>query len=172
MHARNESLAAARKSGAKRYIGLPCYKHPEGNGERIVSNRICLICQKEKMRARRAADPDYYRRVTRVAWKKWYPKNREKSRAKSRERATGFSAEVFKVLWELQGGCCAICRKDLKTAVAHADHCHDQKIPRGILCRSCNQAEGMIRKSGLSHEEFGKRFSEYIANPPALLLKK
>lgn len=166
MTAKNISLAFAKKYGDKRYQGQVCDKHPELAGERNARSRACIGCAREKMRARRAANPEYHRELTRLAHKKWYPKNREAVMAKSRERRTGIDQGTYLKLWDVQDGKCAICFSVLKQG-AHADHCHDTKKPRGILCGDCNRAEGIIKRVGVEPEEFGQRLSEYLANPPA-----
>lgn len=38
----------AISTGATRYFGKICAKHPDLNGERLVSNRRCVSCSKEK----------------------------------------------------------------------------------------------------------------------------
>ena len=95
----------------------------------------------------------------------WNEAHKERLKAYFRERSTGFSAALVAALTALQSGRCAICGSDMRGS-AHADHCHDTKVPRGLLCRTCNLAEGYIKKTGLSPEDFGKRLAEYLANPP------
>ena len=168
------SPALAIAAGAKRYFGNLCDVHPEANGERNAKSRSCVVCNKERMRERRAADPEYHRKATRAAYEKWYPKNKHKVRARKRKTATGIDAETFAALMKLQGGICAICRVGLADGDrnTHADHCHDTGKPRGILCSTCNQAEGLIRRSGLGVREFASRLAGYIENPPAMELGK
>lgn len=166
MTAPNPSRVEARKTGAKRYHGGLCAKHPEMLGERNAKNGNCIGCAKEKMRARRASDPDYYRRVTRVAWKKWYPKNKHKTQAYHRFMRSGITPEIFDKLLAIQDYKCAICQRAVGKS-AHGDHCHDTKKPRGILCGSCNRAEGIIKRSGLDAAEFGRRLTQYLADSPA-----
>jgi hypothetical protein len=43
-----------------------------------------------------------------------------------------------------QKGLCAICQQ-AKSLVL--DHCHSTKKPRGLLCRECNTAIGMLKDS-------------------------
>lgn len=162
-----EAIAA----GEKRYFGAACSIHPEVNGERNAKSRACIACSREKMRQRRADDPDYYRRVSRVAYDKWYPKNKHKVQAYHRFKKTGIDAETYGRLYALQDGKCAVCSSALQGSRPHADHCHETKKPRGILCSTCNQAEGLIKRSGLSAEEFGKKLSEYLKHPTAAKLE-
>lgn len=81
-----------------------------------------------------------------------------------------FNLALWNELVKLQGNACAICRRSFDSLGyrdVHADHCHDELKPRGLLCRNCNHAEGQIKKTGLSPEEFGRRMSAYLADPPA-----
>lgn len=80
-----------------------------------------------------------------------------------------FTLELWETLLKMQGGKCAVCGAPLgdNTRLIHADHCHDSNLPRGLLCHACNLAEGLIRKTGLTPEEFGRRLSVYLGNPPA-----
>ena len=87
--------------------------------------------------------------------------------AQLRKHRTGFTRELVDGLLEYQQNKCAICGTELSYKTALADHCHDSNKPRGLLCRSCNTAEGMIRKSGLSPLEFGRKLAEYLEHPPA-----
>ena len=103
------------------------------------------------------------------AWKRdWYQRNKEKHAAKGRARQLrmyGFTASLFEALLKFQTGACAICRRPF-TSVPHADHCHDTKTPRGLLCGPCNTVEGIIRSIGLPPREFATRLSDYLSCPP------
>lgn len=161
------SRSKADAAGAKRYFGMVCKKHPELNGERSARNAVCIGCNRDKMRQRRANNPEYHRRATRLAYEKWYQINREKVLAKGREKRTGMNSETYRRLLEFQGGECALCGDSLNEKRAHADHCHDTKKPRGVLCGPCNQVEGLIRRTGFDPEEFGKRLADYLKHPPS-----
>lgn len=81
-----------------------------------------------------------------------------------------FELELWLKLMDKQGGACAVCRRDFDLSnprLVHADHCHDTKKARGLLCQECNCSEGQIKKTGLPPEEFGRRLSAYLSNPPA-----
>ena len=171
MTAKNESLQIALATGVKRYLGTICSKHPEINGERNAKSRGCIACNRESMREKRAADPEYYRKATRAAYEKWYPKNKHKVRAAHRQRNTGVDAGTYQRLWEIQEGKCALCRQALNES-SPADHCHETKATRGILCGNCNRAEGLIKRSGVEPSEFGRRLTEYLKHPPARKLKE
>lgn len=81
-----------------------------------------------------------------------------------------FPIGMYDKLMEAQAGLCAICQRTLtpeKARTVHCDHDHATKTPRGVLCNNCNNAEGNIRRCGLSPHEFGERLAAYLANPPA-----
>jgi len=96
----------------------------------------------------------------------------ETGKAKLKEaglRQRAFTLELWEALRQAQGNACAVCRRlfgeDLHKI--HADHCHDTNKPRGLLCNNCNHAEGQIKKTGLTPEEFAKRLQHYLNFPPA-----
>ena len=163
----NTFRSLSRLTGAKRYAGTVCAKHPELYGERITSNGTCLACGREKTRAQRAADPERAKAASRATYHRRRDVYLERGRIRGRMRRTGMDEFTYQSLLALQDGKCAICSRSVLGRTGHADHCHDTKKPRGLLCSGCNQAEGMIRRSGLSADEFGKRLSAYLAHPPA-----
>lgn len=64
----------------------------------------------------------------------------------------GITIEEFNVMFENQGGCCAICgthQSDLPNRLA-IDHDHNQPLPegiRGLLCPKCNTGLGLLGDS-------------------------
>jgi hypothetical protein len=83
-------------------------------------------------------------------------------RAKDRQRKTGVNKELFNALLIVQDARCAICKCPVDNS-ASADHCHDTKTPRGILCRRCNLGLGIMRDS----LETLTRAVAYLQRPPA-----
>lgn len=69
---------------------------------------------------------------------------------------------------------CTICSESVshnkpegkKHSTAFIDHDHETGKTRGILCQSCNIAEGYIKKTGLCPEEWGRRLIDYYEAPP------
>lgn len=63
----------------------------------------------------------------------------------------GISEERYNQLLEEQDYKCSICSKEFDTGVAqyrpYVDHCHKTGIVRGILCRDCNFALGLLKDS-------------------------
>ena len=59
----------------------------------------------------------------------------------------GLNGDGFDCLIQAQKGKCKICKRQFtKTGdtIACVDHCHQAGHTRGILCRRCNRAEGII----------------------------
>jgi hypothetical protein len=53
-----------------------------------------------------------------------------------------------------------------KHSTACIDHDHETGFIRGILCNSCNTAEGYIKKTGMCPEKWAKNLIAYYENPP------
>jgi DNA-directed RNA polymerase subunit M/transcription elongation factor TFIIS len=58
----------------------------------------------------------------------------------------GITEEEFVAIREIQKNKCPICSKEL-TSDALVDHCHTTGQIRGILCRKCNFAIGLLEDS-------------------------
>lgn len=89
--------------------------------------------------------------------KQYNIKNREEIRYKNIKRNYGLSKEEFCFLEQEQNGKCAICDKeetyiDFRTNKIKnlaIDHCHDTGQVRGLLCKKCNTAIGLLGDSSL-----------------------
>lgn len=77
---------------------------------------------------------------------------REKERNRRHQRRArlagyGLTPEGFDSMWELQGGLCAICKREM-TLVGplrcNIDHDHVTGAVRGLLCRPCNSGLGFF----------------------------
>lgn len=112
------------------------YVH-KGNGK-----RHCRPCKLEWQRARRKEKPDVYWQTT------------------TRHRYKLTADDCLKI-WQSQNGKCAVClipiepRGNFNTII---DHCHQSKSVRGLLCRKCNTALGMLADSS----ENARRAAEYL----------
>lgn len=120
----------------------------------------CKKCSWEAQKTHRASPEARERRRARAAVSEVRERARASSRrfgqtakgkaynvAWKRKKATGMSAELFRRLLEAQGYSCAVCGanlRGLRQKDVHADHCHATKKPRGVLCRNCNLALGMM----------------------------
>lgn len=176
-----EELAAYRVSNAERMR-----KWRESNREHYRATMKAYNAQPEVKEKRKLIDSrpihkerrkSYSRRddVRAVAKKRsddlW--KNAEYRAAKvayGRYKYTGFSPELYAMVMESQGNACALCRVSFSVKKAHADHCHDTKAPRGILCCKCNILEGQLRAFPFTPREFVDRLEHYLSNSPVSLL--
>lgn len=80
--------------------------------------------------------------------KTWRSKNPEKVKAFNNRRtlrAYGIESKDFQVALFEQNGVCKICKNPPEDGRALAiDHCHDTGKFRGLLCRKCNSAIGLL----------------------------
>ena len=72
-------------------------------------------------------------------------------------RKTGCSEDMYKKMFEAQGGRCAICgakeghkSKSGVSCKLAVDHCHETGKIRGLLCGRCNRGLGYLREENLS----------------------
>lgn len=77
------------------------------------------------------------------------PEAKKRNNAYGRKSRTGVSKEQFDEAWRAQDGKCAICADELRAGNAGhaADHCHQTKKFRGILCHACNTGLGKFKDS-------------------------
>ena len=113
-------------------------RHYERNREKILA-RSREWCLKNPDKVREAA-----RRFTDA-----HPGKRRAFNRRWELKKVGFTSELFEQLLQEQNGLCAICNIELTTGKktrtdACADHCHATNTARGILCKRCNCALGML----------------------------
>lgn len=75
---------------------------------------------------------------------RWKQANPEKVKASMFKTRYGAPFSVFENLFRKQKGLCAICRK---LPAEHTDHDHASGKIRGLLCRRCNWAIGLMKDS-------------------------
>jgi hypothetical protein len=58
----------------------------------------------------------------------------------------GLTREAYRVLYDSQDGCCAVCEapETLSARRFHVDHDHSTGIVRGLLCHYCNVGIGQF----------------------------
>ena len=116
------------------------------------------LAQKREYYARNKDKILEYNRRYRDAHPEWLRDKRQEYRARNREalasramhKRSGFTYGYKRALAEAQGNCCAICGtsfEGMRTGNIHADHCHANKLPRGVLCGSCNLGLGRFKDS-------------------------
>lgn len=99
---------------------------------------------KEKSRSRASAyrsKPEY------KLWKKAY-RNSQKAKDARRDQLLrknfGITLADYAIMLASQEGLCAICRRTDTNRSLAVDHCHVTGRIRGLLCRFCNQALGIL----------------------------
>lgn len=85
------------------------------------------------------------------------PENKEKKYIKSLMRFYNMSKEEYDKLFEKQTGKCAICFSESKTKLC-VDHSHATGKVRGLLCKKCNSAIGLLQ----DNTEFLYRAIKYL----------
>lgn len=100
---------------------------------------------------------------------KYNQENKDKRRKASlnsrRKLHANFPPDLFNKRFEEQGNVCAICKSQTAGGRGefHADHDHETKQPRGILCHNCNIALGNFKDNIeflMAAVEYLKKYSE------------
>ena len=107
---------------------------------RGVAGKVPAGCHPDRQHAAKGLCGPCYHRTYRQL-----PLSRAQQTAYARQRQTGWTAEQYAEALKVQGGRCAIC--DRASGTLHADHDHATGQNRGLLCRACNTALGMLRDS-------------------------
>jgi len=106
-------------------------------------------------------DKEAKREYMRKYMREWNAKNRDRQKRNSLKSDYGMTLEQYNELFEATGGKCSICRKkfDGKRKRPNVDHCHKTNTLRGIICHTCNIAEGLLGdpESALRLYEYMKR---------------
>ncbi|MFE0773897.1 endonuclease VII domain-containing protein [Streptomyces sp. NPDC058861] len=89
---------------------------------------------------------------------------RASSRAARLVATYGLTAEDYQVLFEHQGGRCAICR-ETRTKNLAVDHCHKSEAIRGLLCQRCNGH--LLARGARDRPEVLRRAADYLESYPA-----
>jgi len=109
-------------------------------GELAVPDRT--LCAKHA--ARHKAYQQKRRPANNEYWKKRYADNPRKSKDANLKNSYGISIEEYEIMFEKQGGRCAICGKHQSelTKRLFVDHDHKTGQVRGLLCANCNAGLG------------------------------
>jgi coenzyme F420-reducing hydrogenase beta subunit len=70
----------------------------------------------------------------------WYEQGRRNARLK---KYYGIGLKDYEKMLTEQGNVCAVCKKACVLRLS-VDHCHKTGRVRGLLCRRCNQAIGLL----------------------------
>jgi hypothetical protein len=115
----------------------------------------CRQCRTERQRAYYASLPPKtaeQRKKINEYQKQYRLRNLEKVKEDNRvrhiKRMFGLSAEEYDRMLEDQNGVCAICYMKCETGFNLAvDHNHDTGKIRGLLCKNCNTALGLLKEN-------------------------
>ena len=72
------------------------------------------------------------------------PQSVQRSLRKAKLKRFGLSEEDYTKMLVSQNGVCAVCKQPGFKRLA-VDHCHKTGKIRGLLCSSCNSAEGLLK---------------------------
>ena len=76
------------------------------------------------------------------------PAVKRKERDGHLRRKFGITIEQYELILALQGGVCAICKREPNPNISlHVDHDHETGAIRGLTCFRCNQALGAFGES-------------------------
>lgn len=121
------------------------------------------------------------RNATSMAWRKNnlelcrarrranYAANPHRQLGASRKWRFGVTEDEYNEILMFQNGVCAICKEKCREGKALAiDHNHATNYVRGLLCRQCNTALGMLRED----PAIVKRAENYLTSTPILKLSR
>lgn len=104
---------------------------------------ICRECHRKDIRKRYKENPEPAKQIA----SRWYQNNKERVRKRGRKytlQRHGLTANEYESIWKSQDGCCAVCLLPENGNKLDIDHNHDTGEIRGLLCRKCNIAIGLL----------------------------
>lgn len=115
--------------------------------------------QSERVRAWKLAHPERVRELNRLSAQRRRERNPD---SRKHELDFGLSWDQYADILEAQGGACAVCRTPAPALRRLAiDHDHSTGRIRGLLCRACNFAIGLLSDVPENFE----RAAAYLRNP-------
>jgi len=103
--------------------------------------RRCKQCHGEVTKKYRQKNPEIYRKAS---LKHWHAMDDSKKHERWIKRY-GITSFEYKEMFKKQGGLCQICNKTCNSGrLLSVDHCHATGKVRGLLCKKCNTALGML----------------------------
>jgi len=98
-------------------------RHYQKHRERIIAKNV------DRRKRYYLGDPEKHH--------KWSRKGRLR-------REYGITIEIYEEMFAEQNGLCGICSSPPTTVRLDTDHNHDTGEVRGLLCRKCNMAIGLL----------------------------
>ena len=112
--------------------------------------RPCAVDRRKKLQKERSASwYEMNKEKHKVMNLQNYKKNKFRYLEQARERAYGINNETYDVMLKNQDNKCAICftKQTELSYPLHIDHDHKNGVVRGLLCRPCNTAIGLLKEN-------------------------
>ena len=119
----------------------PCSKC----GLPMVRGGWCRPCKNKYTKMWRKSHPEFVKRRNRLYY--YSPSSEKKRRAYQLKRSFSITMDEYNALLNSQGGRCAICGslgEEARYRRLCVDHNHVTNRLRGLLCRNCNSAIGLM----------------------------
>jgi Recombination endonuclease VII len=133
------------------------YHSPRPNPRRFDNPRECKACKYARSYAWFAGHPNAKRDYSRKYMSTIDGKMRHLS------QRYGVNKADVERLYERAAGCCEACGAQFKTKKHEPclDHDHETKHVRGLLCRKCNWAEGILKVNPKVFEQLRDYLARY-----------
>lgn len=125
------------RCGLVKKLGAFCRRSKSNDGLKPE----CRSCTADRNRAWRLANPDRVKENNR----RWKQANKHTAPSRGRKTKYGIEDSDYQVRLTEQGGRCLIC--ELVMDPPCVDHDHETGLVRGLLCRKCNSAIGLLNDS-------------------------
>jgi len=175
----NDSVKKCSKCGQIKPL-LEYYRRKDSKDGFEGRCKKCANKDKFDPAKRRAITKKYYhahKELAQARCKAWKEKNREKHLAQQRQwhkehpaphrtfeqyrsyqlKSYGLSLYDFEHIYQIQNGKCAICQEK-SDKILCVDHDHSTGKIRGLLCRHCNTALGLIKDNSV----IAQKMFEYL----------
>lgn len=123
--------------------------------------KVCKACRSDQQKEWAKKNPDKEKAIRdrmkkknpnlhKESYRRILKKNPDYIREKNYKASFGITIDQYELMFNFQGGLCAICRKPEtimdrgKIRRLAVDHCHATGKIRGLLCGKCNKAIGLV----------------------------
>jgi len=124
-------------SKCSQYLDWDCFRRRRADGK-LYLNSSCKSCCKMQFDRWVENNKEHYKKIKNEGQKLLHHQHRKYERR-------GITKEQYDIVFEAQEGVCAICKKPSKDQQSLAmDHNHKTNEFRGLLCKECNRALGLL----------------------------